>query len=242
MENRDLRQEFWENGYVVVENFFTDAELADMEEVMVKYLSLTESQMEESGKGITPVLVNDNFQKYVADTFNFGQQALTEPAFIAFNQHEAMNELTQAIMGDFAAEYLLVQISTRGRGQSWHRDCHYPDQPGHYMVNRLIYTRDIIPETGALYVVPGSHKLDKLPPGEPHAPIEGEVMIAPKKGTFVFLHSSTFHRVIPNATDNPRFSINFRVRPADAPAGLGDIAHFRNGIYKFSEQKEIAKN
>lgn len=243
LEQRDVRREFVENGYVVLENFFSDAELADIEAVMGNYLGMAEERIAEKAKASTPHLRNNNFDAYQANTFNFGKEASTNDAFIRLNAHPDMSAVTQTIMGGaFEEEMLLVQISTRGRGQAWHRDCHYPNRPDHYMVNRLIYTRDIIPESGALFVVPGSHRAEKLPPGGPQEPIEGEIMIAPKKGTLVFMHSSTFHRVLPNSTDQPRFSINYRIRPSGVPEGLGDIAHYRNGAYQFSTQQAVDPN
>jgi ectoine hydroxylase-related dioxygenase (phytanoyl-CoA dioxygenase family) len=65
----------------------------------------------------------------------------------------------------------------------------------------------------------------------------GEVHVAPAAGTLVFLKSRCYHRVTVNRSNIPRFSVNFRVRPAGAPAGLTRIGVYRTGKWDFAKNQ-----
>jgi ectoine hydroxylase len=229
----NVRNQFWEQGFVVLEGFFTDQELSGVVQSLDRYREQVSKKFEEQYQA------SKDREIFDTKVVNFGGEASQDQEFQKLVQNQRLYQVTQAVLGEgYQNDSLLVMFTTRGSGQAWHRDCHY-ENPGHFIMNRLIYTQDLIPEAGALYVVPGSHKLTELPPGELHEPIEGEIMITPKKGTLALVHSSTFHRVQRNETDEPRVSINFRVRPKDAPAGLTSIAVFRTGKWDFAKKQMV---
>jgi ectoine hydroxylase-related dioxygenase (phytanoyl-CoA dioxygenase family) len=225
-----VQQQFDREGYVLLENFFTDEELGGVVETMQQYFPQTEEKMEAVSKKW-----GKRFAQFETKTASFGQEAAQEQAFIELGKHPLMHELTTWLVGPhYEDEGLLVKITTKGHGQSWHRDCN-SDNPSHFVKNRLIYTTDISAEQGALALVPGSQRAACFSPGGLHEPIEGEVIIAPRKGTLAFVNATVFHRVYRNETDTPRYSINYRVRPSGVPAGLTRVGVYRTGTFNFAK-------
>ena len=76
----------------------------------------------------------------------------------------------------------MVMFSGPGsQGQAWHQDCP-PEHPQRFNLNRLVYTSDVDDETGGqVAVVPGSHRMGLLPPGDPSADLDGRTA-APQAG------------------------------------------------------------
>ena len=125
--------------------------------------------------------------------------------------------LTRELIGEFSAPGSLAMWSVGGgKGQAWHQDCP-PDDPSQFNLNRLFYLQDTEVDDGAVVVVPGSHRMGRISPGAPQAPIPGEVMLTPRAGTLVLLHGHLYHRVTPNVSLRPRASVNLRAYPAMCP-------------------------
>ncbi len=102
-------------------------------------------------------------------------------------------------------------------------------------MNRLVYPHDAGDGVGgALMVVPGSHLRGRVPAGEPHGALPGEIVITPRAGAVVLMHASTFHRVTPVTSDVPRFSVNLRAAPAGTSPTVTDVAVYRNVTCVFS--------
>lgn len=233
MDIKTLKEQFDREGYVLLEGFFSQEELNGVECLMQAYVQQAEEKMAAQNRQ-----KGKDFAEFQTNVAAFGEEAAREEAFIQLGLDRRMHQLTEALIGSgYEDEGLLVMITPKGNGQAWHRDC-YSEHPGHFVMNRLIYTRDIRPEEGALILVPGSHRLAEFPPGGLHDPMEGEVVIAPKRGTLAFVHTSLFHRVNQNETDTPRCSINYRVRPQGAPAGLTRIGIYRTGKFNFAAMKK----
>jgi ectoine hydroxylase len=233
MIDNELKEQFYKNGYLLLEGFFSDEELSEVETLMESYVAQAEQKLEHQAKE-----KGNDFAQFETKVASFGEEASRELAFRKLGEHVKMDTLTKLLIGDgYEKEGLLVMITPKGNGQAWHRDC-FDLNPDHFVVNRLIYTRDIRPEQGALIVVPGSHLLNTFPPGGLHESILGEVVISPKKGTVAFVHSSLFHRVNRNETGVPRCSINYRVRPKGTPAGLTKVGVYRTGKWNFAEGRK----
>ena len=160
--------------------------------------------------------------------------------FEEIDQDPKFMELTQSILGEgWNNLYCMAMFSKKGtKGQAWHQDCP-PENPAQFNLNRLVYTHDITKEMGGqVIVVPGSHKKGVLPTGDPHADIEGQVVLTPERGDCVFLHGHGWHRVLP-ITGEYRVSTNFRAMPNDTPEEITDIAVYRNMRYQFSTNEVI---
>jgi len=165
-----------------------------------------------------------------------------EPAFDELIDSGPLPGITEQVLGrGWRPEPCMVMFSPpKSAGQAWHQDCP-PEDPERFNLNRLVYTADIPPEVGGqLVLVPGSHRRGLLPAGEPHDDLEGQVVIAPSKGTLVLVHGHLWHRVLPIGGTS-RTSINFRAVPGDAPEGLTDICVYRNMRYRFSSAEVIER-
>ena len=148
-----------------------------------------------------------------------------------------LHEITEAITGPAPTVGAIGSwVTPHGCGQAWHQDS-WSDYPAHFVLNRIVFTRDYAREQGALLVVPGSHCQGDLPSGEPYDALPGQVAIVPQANTCVLLHSRVFHCVEKNVTDAPRIQFNRRATPANAPSDLTSRARFRNGTWDFKTGK-----
>jgi ectoine hydroxylase-related dioxygenase (phytanoyl-CoA dioxygenase family) len=161
--------------------------------------------------------------------------------FSQLDRHSGLKELTSRILGEGWRDMCcMVMFSKAGStGQAWHQDCP-PADAGHFNLNRLVYTHDIDPANGGEpVVVPGSHRMGKLPAGEPHGDIEGQQVVRPKKGTVLLLHGHTWHRVLPIEGSQWRASTNLRVVPQGTPDDVTDVGVYRNMMYRFSAREVL---
>ena len=230
MDYEHLASQFWETGYLAVDDFFEDRLMDELDHLVVEHFGQdpdffhTEKFLSQSKTEVVPWFPQ-----------NDGVSAFDEIAEL-----EPLAELTRRILGaDWNALYCMVMFSKRGTvGQAWHQDC-APDASDKFNLNRLVYTRDIdTPTGGQVVVVPGSHRRGELPPGDPLANIDGQVVLAPRKGALLLLHGHTWHRVLP-VTGNVRFSTNYRAMPSGTPRDITDVCLYRNMRYCFSTESVV---
>lgn len=225
MDIKQIASDFWENGFVVLDNFF-DADL--MDEL---------HQLSSDHYGVDPQFYhNEEFlKKSNVEVIPWFPQMENVKAFDKVDSYPHFNGLTQEILGDdWRCLYSMVMFSKAGtKGQAWHQDC-APEDPEVFNLNRLIYTNDILPENGGqVLVVPKSHKRPILTVGEPTEDFDDQVVLVPKRGTLVLVHGHTWHRVLP-VKMNHRISTNFRAVPKKAPDNVTDVCVYRNMRYDFS--------
>jgi ectoine hydroxylase-related dioxygenase (phytanoyl-CoA dioxygenase family) len=229
--NDELKQIFERDGAVVLHDFFNAEEMAAVNRQLDDYAALPESQNAATG-------FDEAFKKHETKALSWTPVEDGVESFVTLRDQPRLRAVTAALLGeDYLDDISLAMLTGPGAGQAWHQDT-ASQNPGEYTVNRLVYTRNTSPEAGGIVYVPGSHRGDDIPAGGAQEPIPGEVLLAPAAGTLVFLHSRCYHRVTVNQTDKPRFSINFRVRPASAPADLTKIAVYRSGKWDFSKNQE----
>jgi ectoine hydroxylase-related dioxygenase (phytanoyl-CoA dioxygenase family) len=238
MNLEQLKARFWEEGYLVLDEFF-EAKLMDRMDTAIREHFGDDPQFwheeEFLDKSKTEVIPwfpqNPELNEYNADR---------AVPFDCLEGDKRLSELTDSILGeDWSKLYCMVMFSRKGSaGQSWHQDCS-PDVPSQHNLNRLVYTRDLSAEIGGqIVVMPGSHRMGVLPVGDPHEDLAGQVVLNPKKGTLVLLHGHTWHRVLP-VTGSFRFSTNYRACPAGTPADITDICVYRNMRYSFASNSVI---
>ena len=230
MNTEDTKTQFYQNGYVIVENFFDDALMHHLDGLIRSYY------------GDNPDFWhNDEFlTKAKTEVVPWFPQREGINDFDAVEQDQRLKDLTETILGsDWSAQYCMVMYSKpRTAGQAWHQDCP-PDDPSLFNMNRLVYTSDITDEIGGqTVVIPGSHKRGLLTIGDPLETFPDQVVLRPKKGTLVLLHGHTWHRVLP-IKDNFRFSTNYRSAPAGTPDDVTDICVYRNMRYQFSTSRVV---
>jgi len=233
-----VKQEFWRNGYLVVDGFFEEELMGHIDrEIRSHFGDDPEFYHEEEflNRSKTEVIPwfpqNPDLQEFSEDT--------AQP-FDRLESNSRLRQLTETLLGEhWQPLYSMVMFSRKGTvGQAWHQDCP-PEEAGRYNLNRLVYTRDLSADIGGQTVVmPGSHLMGELPVGEPHEDLDGQVVLSPRKGTLVLLHGHCWHRVLP-ITGAFRFSTNYRACPEGTPADITDTCVYRNMRYSFSSNSVI---
>src|SRR6185503_11834380 len=208
------RSAFLRDGVVIIEDFFSSSELADVNAEMDRHYAAKDRHHKHK----------ENFHDFSCDIIGWSPIEENNEAFLRLQNSEKLIRATRAALGgDFVRMNSLVMFCRpRGMGQAWHQDCQGGD-PGNYNLNRLIYARDVRPEAGSVVCVPGSHVGPELPPGEKQEDLPGQLVLSPKAGTLVLLHGRCYHRVTPNKLNEPRVSVNFRVMPPTARPDNTDV-------------------
>lgn len=230
MNTSDLAQQFWEQGYLVLEELFDNA-------LMDQYQALI---LEHFGESPDFAHNQEFLTKAATEVVPWFPQQEGLNAFDAIEHDERLRALTQAILGDgWYTLYCMTMFSKRGtRGQAWHQDC-APENPAVFNVNRLVYTEDITPEIGGqTIVVPRSHRRGILPVGPVDEDLPGQVVLSPRKGTLVLVHGHTWHRVLP-VHGRYRVSTNYRCSPKGTPENVTDICVYRNMRYRFETNEVV---
>ena len=230
MDHEQLASQFWEAGYLAVDSFFESELLDELDRLIVDHFGDTPSFLH----------TGEFLSKSKTDVIPWFPQNDGVSAFDGIAELEALTELTRWILGaDWKALYCMVMFSKQGTvGQAWHQDCS-PEVSDKFNLNRLVYTRDINAATGGqIVIVPGSHRRRELPPGDPWADMEDQVVLEPCKGALIILHGHTWHRVLP-VTGNVRFSTNYRAMPFGTPEDITDICVYRNMRYCFSTESVV---
>ncbi len=230
MNIQALTAQFWEQGYLVLDNFFDAALMDRLDRINVDHY------------GDSPEYWHNHefLNKAVVEVIPWFPQEDGVNDFDEVQEDPRLKELTSAILGeDWYSQYCMVMFSKQGsKGQAWHQDCP-PEDPGQFNLNRLVYTSDITPEIGGqTVVVPHTYDKGLLPTGDPSADLPGQVVLTPKKGTLVLLHGHNWHRVLP-VTGKYRVSTNYRSAPKGTPEDITDICVYRNMRYRFSTSSVV---
>ena len=230
MDLEQYRETFWEHGYLVIEDFFDPGLMDHLDQVIMDHY------------GSNPDFWHNNefLTKSKTEVVPWFPQDEGVADFDQIDVYPHFNQITEAVLGaGWQRLYCMVMFSKQGTaGQAWHQDCP-PEDPAVYNLNRLVYTSDITEEIGGqTVVVPGTHKLGLLPAGNPDVEFDRQVVLTPKKGTLIFLHGHTWHRVLP-IKGAYRVSTNYRSVPQGAPKDITDICVYRNMRYQFSTSSVV---
>lgn len=225
-----IAKQFWDEGYVVLEDFFTD-ELMD----------LLHERILDHFEGRYDNILNDEFTiKSKCQIVPWFPQREGDHTFDAVEELDEFKRITEAVLLEgWQSQYCMVMFSGMGTtGQAWHQDCP-PEKRTLFNLNRLIYTREIVDEIGGqVMVVPRTHLNGALPAGDPNVDFDDQVTLYPKKGTLVLLHGHCWHRVMP-VHGKYRVSTNFRAAPKNVPDDVTDICVYRNMRYQFSTNSVV---
>ena len=222
--------DFWNNGYLVLEDFFDPA-------LMDRYQQLVLNHFSDN----TCFLHNEEFLcKSSTEVIPWFPQREGVRAFDEVENNPVVAQLTEQILGSgWSSQYSMVMYSKAGtKGQAWHQDCP-ADNPKKFNLNRLVYTMNITAQTGGqVLVVPGSHRRGQLTVGQVDENFTDQVILEPKKGTLLLIHGHTWHRVLP-VVGPYRVSANYRCAPKGTPDDITDICVYRNMRYRFSSSEVI---
>jgi len=227
MSMKDLAAHVAEHGFVVATNWFSAGALAAMDVELEDRLAARPVEAHDDG----------GFGRRFDVRVDVGAADGLEAVASLFAADRVV-ELTTAILqpGWRAEGPPLIFSTPRDGQQGWHQDSS-AQEPGQFMVNRIIYPRQVHAEQGGLVLVPGSHRQGDIPQGGNHEAIPGEITILPQAGTLLIMHSRCWHRVQANRSDLPRTQVNWRARPASAPEHLGNTPVFRTGRWDFARAR-----
>jgi ectoine hydroxylase len=144
-------REFWEHGYLVIENFFTEELMDCLNKVILAHFGRN-PEWEHS---------DDFIQKSATEVIPWFPLQEGDTSFQPIEANEHLKKLTQSILGkEWESLYLMVMFSKQGtQSQAWHQDCP-PEDSSRFNLNRLFYTHNIDEKTGGQTIVyPGSHKM-----------------------------------------------------------------------------------
>ena len=225
MHIEKLAEAFWNQGFLVIEDFFDD-----------NLMSLCQSTI-MTHFGQTPSFTHDDdfIRKSQVEVVPWFPQREGEALFDEVENNHQLKALTQAILGaGWGSQYCMVMFSKKGtKGQAWHQDCP-PENHNWFNLNRLVYTMDVNDELGGqVYIRPGTHREGALTPGPLFEDFDDQVVLRPKRGTLVLLHGHCWHRIGAIKGDY-RVSTNFRAAPLGVADDITDICVYRNMRYQFS--------
>jgi ectoine hydroxylase len=219
-----LAKQFWEQGYISIDGFFTDS-------LMDNY----QAQIIENFGDDPEFQHNEEFlKKSNTDVIPWFPQMEGKDQFDIVEKDERLIALTEAILGSgWSSLYCMVMFSKKGgQGQAWHQDCP-PEDKKQFNLNRLVYTMNIDESIGGqTLVLPGSHKGGAISVGDVNEELTEQLVLSPKKGTLVLVHGHTWHRVL-SIKGKYRVSTNYRCCPANTPSNITDICVYRNMRYDF---------
>lgn len=230
MQLKQLREQFREEGYLVLHDFFDTRLVNKLDLCIRRHFGPDPAFLHEQGF----------LEQSRAEVIPWFPQQDGVGRFDAVDDHPGLRALTTSILGkQWQTLYCMVMFSKKGTcGQPWHQDCP-PENSGAFNLNRLVYTRDITAEIGGeTVVVPGSHRQGLLPAGDPLGEFPGQVVLRPRRGTLVLLHGHTWHRVLP-IRGAYRFSANYRAAPKGLTGAITDVCVYRNMRYRFSTSSVI---
>lgn len=140
-----------------------------------------------------------------------------DPAFLDLLKFRPILSIARAMMGPLVRlRGLSARISYPGpvlHETPWHRHMRVMSKPlppwfsEPHALDALIYLDDLDDKTGAVAIVPGSHKwLDREPPDD-YEPIDSALEVRVKAGGVVMVHGNLWHRGLPTLEAKRRMLI-----------------------------------
>jgi phytanoyl-CoA hydroxylase len=229
----EIKEFFDDNGYVIVENVFSENELAPIRARLEAIIADPSSAPE----GVKIGRENDTLAAGVkpenADNPVRGITAMVrfDPAFQNFARSPKILELTRALIGPRIRVFRdqALQKPPGGQAKPLHQDLSYfRVQPADELVTAWIALENATSENGCMIYAPGSHKhglfeitTDPERPAH-HVPdtrgieIGEEVLCPVPAGAVIFHHGYTLHRSDVNRTQGWRKSVQLHYAGVNA--------------------------
>jgi hypothetical protein len=202
----DLERLLEEDGFVILPGVLSSAEVA-------RFVDRVEELFATEGETAGSEFKQEPGTRRLANCVDKGpifQQAMENPLVL---------ECVEMVLG---REFKLSSLNVRSANP--HSNCGQPlhadsgaiaDEKGYWVCNSLWMLDNFTADNGALRVVPGSHRLRRLP--EPGARIEGERLVTGKAGTVVVMNAHMWHGGTDNHADKPRRAMHIYFTRRDKP-------------------------
>lgn len=211
IEREQAQRELDEKGLVVLPDFVSSDWLAELQ-------AATEALFEREGDAAGSEFRQESGSRRLANLCNKGEvfrRVAVEPRLLA---------LVEMVLGP---EFKLSSLNARsvnpwnGISQPLHADMGaIADEGGYWVCNSVWMLDDFTTENGALRVVPGSHRRNRLPQDvldDPAAPHPDEILVTGKAGTIVVMNAHCWHGGTENRTDRPRTALHAFYSRRDKP-------------------------
>ena len=198
----DIKQQLDELGYVVFEDLMDKAFLA---EARSRITELFEQEGEEAGAEFRL----EPGSRRLANCVDKGD------VFVRTILHPTVLDAMALVLGPkFKLSSLNVRSANphNGVAQPLHADAGaIADEQGYWVANSVWMIDDFTVENGAIRVVPGSHRWNKLPQqvmSDPAAQHPEEQVLTGRAGTVVVMNAHAWHGGTENRTSRPRCAMH----------------------------------
>ena len=239
----DQLAQFERDGYLIVPNLFTDADLQPVIDEISGEVDGRARELVAAGE-LSRAYEEEGFETRLAHisretdkvALSIWDGTLAGPAIFGLLTHPRLLDVAEQMCGPELIASSVYRLRPKIPGHDkgpvpWHQDSGYFEP---YCDNALVLTVwlplvDATPERGCLWVLPGAHKGDVLPhttrADKPYLeiasdvlPRAGEAVCAPvPKGGVLLLTNRTPHASFDNTTDIVRWSMDLRYQSAALP-------------------------
>jgi phytanoyl-CoA hydroxylase len=214
-----MYQQFQDQGYFILDSFFSSEELATITPLIDRYVQQYEEELRKTGpQGISrPGEIS--FKAFLAEN---------DPEIAAFCKQPKMVALVTELIGPDVRLYWNQAVYKQPetlREFPWHQDNGYtPLEPEQYYTCWLALS-DATIENGCIWVLPGTHKQGTLPHAD--SPIgrvgyngpDSGIPVPLKRGSMAVFSSLLLHRSGPNLSHETRKAYIIQYIPAHARNG-----------------------
>jgi hypothetical protein len=204
--SEESKHQLCEDGFLMLPGLLTATELA-------RFVDRVEQLFREEGALAGSEFMQEPGTRRLANCVDKGEE------FERAIENPAVLECMEAVLGpDFKLSSLNVRSAEPRSNcrQPLHADSGaIADEGGYWVCNSVWMLDDFTEDNGALRIVPGSHKLRRLP--EPGARVEGEQLVTGKAGTIVVMNAHMWHGGTDNHTDKPRRAMHVYYTRGDKP-------------------------
>lgn len=207
-------QFFQEQGYLVVENVFTAAEVATFQQACAEIARQAQGLTESTDR--LKMKVFEDSTKLVQQV---GDPHEMSGVWLDLVKDERLLDQVEALLGPNLMVYysqLMMKAPRQGFTAPWHQDfAFFPHNQADILACTVVIDEATL-ENGCIRVIPGSHKLGLINHYDKTGVFTGivqdlsgfdessEVALPAKAGSVLFWHSLTLHASHPNRTEKPR--------------------------------------
>lgn len=206
---------YQENGFVVIEDAFSESEIQAIREETTRLCRNDAGEV----RGIEPAPTDMSDEEVLKRVLciHFPHK-LSSIMFDTLAQKNVVDVLTRVVSPNVKCMQSMLFIKASGKpGQAWHQDEDYIPTRDRSLIGAWIALDDATIENGCLWIIPGSHKPGILWKQEWHGDRQfdcsleakgfpysetDEVPVEVKKGSVVFFNGYTLHRSLPNKKPN----------------------------------------
>lgn len=235
----DIKRFFDENGFVVVQNVFNDAELAPVQARLEEIISDPSTAPEGVSVGReNDTLAEDAKGSAENPVRNISFMVRFDSTFQNFARNARILKITRALIGArvkvFRDQALLKPPG--GQAKPVHQDqSYFRVQPVDELVTAWVATENATTKNGCMIYIPRSHRHGlfeiKHDPARPvhHVPdtrgivLEEEVLCPVPAGSVIFHHGYTLHRSGVNQSNASRRSVQLHYGGSDAKSDKEDL-------------------